>query len=234
MSPHRAAPHFYNFKVLISQELHPCWVHPPLFPSGSYLQYVELKCGCYLFKISFLPKLGGNLDAAVWNHLTLHYSRTRSCFFPLSSMRCLYPPFAVHKHKLLNLLSPGKSWRSNKSPGSYTGVCKLRAPHCWEPGSSLQQPHNVLVLRTFQPHFSEFIFLLSYVTKHRTSRSDPTRCHILLLLVSQSESGSQPCLYFLTLHTGPKQDVWSGAGRSHPAFHPLHMVLSAWKLFWRL
>lgn len=41
-------------------------------------------------------------------------------------MRCLYPPFAVHKHELLNLLSPGKSWRSNKGPGSYTGVCKVQ------------------------------------------------------------------------------------------------------------
>lgn len=41
-------------------------------------------------------------------------------------MRCLYPPFAVHKHELLNLLSPGKSRRSNKGPGSYTGVCKVQ------------------------------------------------------------------------------------------------------------
>lgn len=41
-------------------------------------------------------------------------------------MRCLYPPSAMHKHELLNLLSPGKSWRSNQCLGSYTGVCSVQ------------------------------------------------------------------------------------------------------------
>lgn len=42
------------------------------------------------------------------------------------SMRCLYPPSAVHKHELLNLLSPGKSWGSNQFLGSDTGACSVQ------------------------------------------------------------------------------------------------------------
>lgn len=209
-----------------------------VFPSESYLKCKDLRHGCYIFKISFLPKLGDfwiPVFGITWL-FTILEPKVASSLSP--SMRCLYPPSAVHKHELLNLLSPGKSWGSNQCPGSYTGACSVQTQSPKLLGAWLFTPaatQGAVSWGCFRHSTLIWIYFLAelfhhaqdkQIQPHTVTYSAPACMSVRIRLSA--------FLLFLTLYTGPKQDVWPAAGRYHPAIHPFHMVLSAWKLFWRL
>lgn len=150
-------------------------------------------------------------------------------------MKCLYPPFAVHKHKLLNLLSPDKSWRSALDHTLGFARCKLRASHCWEPGSSLQQPHKVLPA---QDVLDTFIWIYLPPELFHQAQDQQIRPHTMPYstpaCVSVRIRLSALPVVFNTSHWTKAGCVISSRKVSPRAFHPLHLVLSAWKLFWRL
>lgn len=144
---------------------------------------MELKCGCYLFKVSFLPKLGDfwiQLFGINWLFTILE---------PEASSSLSPNTFSQHEVPVSSLCRAQKS--APKPPLSrqvleeqsvpwiiHWGLqCANSEPHT---AGSLA-PHSSSHTRCWQlrspldtAHLSEFIFPLSYFTTHSTSRSDPT------------------------------------------------------------
>lgn len=143
-SPCRSVPDSRNLKLLISQQVHPLWVHSSRFFPKCKLCAIRGLKNCLRLNDMYPPTAGRYLDAGVWSSPPRWHH-----ILPAWRSACTLPcTMGVYKHELPCTNTSCQTCSLQASPGEaisapdhtlQPAARRLRAPCCCESASWLQQ-----------------------------------------------------------------------------------------------